>query len=67
MNIIANYYETFKKTGSSFEEYNRLLTEFINKYFPVLNNYTDPSHVVSSSMCRRLIPGSLLATLPENA
>jgi hypothetical protein len=67
MNIIAEYYKTIENPGSSFEGYNRLLTEFINKYFPVLKKYTDPSHVVSSSMCRRLIPGSLLAKLPEDA
>lgn len=64
MNIIAEYYKNIKN-DAGFIEYNRLLTEFINKYFSVLTKYTNPSHVVSSSMCRRLIPGSLLATLPE--
>ena len=65
MNIIAEYYKTVKNTGSSFEEYNRLLTEFINKYFPVLKKYTDPSHVVSTSICRRIIPGKVLEMIPE--
>lgn len=65
MNIIAEYYKNIKN-DAEFIEYNRLLTEFINKYFSVLKKYTDPSHVVSSSMCRRLIPGSLLAMLPED-
>jgi len=65
MNIIAEYYKNIKN-DAGFEEYNRLLTEFINKHFPILTKYTDPSHVVSSSMCRRLIPRSLLETLPED-
>lgn len=66
MNIIAEYYKTVKNTGSSFEEYNRLLTEFINKYFPVLTKYTDPSHVISTSICRRIIPGKVLEMIPED-
>ena len=63
MDMIAKYYVQ-NKNVSGLQEYNRLLSEFIDKYFPVLKKYTNPSHVVSSSMCRRLIPGHVMSRLP---
>ena len=63
MDAIAEYYTTIKKP-KGLTEYHQQLNTFIDKYFPVLKKYTDPSHVVSSSMCRRLIPGHVLRALP---
>ena len=56
MDAIAEYYQR-NKDEAGLQEYHQQLNEFIDKYFPVLKKYTDPSHVVSSSMCIRLIPG----------
>lgn len=56
MDAIAEYYQR-KKDEAGLQEYHQQLNKFIDKYFPVLKKYTDPSHVVSSSMCIRLIPG----------
>jgi hypothetical protein len=70
MDVIAEYYQQ-NKDEAGLQEYHRQLNEFIDKYFPVLKKYTDPSHVVSSSMCIRLIPGhvrhvmSRLSTIKE--
>ena len=63
MDAIAKYYTTIKNPEGLIE-YHEQLNTFIDKYFPVLKKYTDPSHVVSSSMCRRLIPGHVMSRLP---
>jgi len=63
MNSIAEYYTTIKDP-KGLTDYHKRLNEFIDKYFPVLKKYIDPSHVVSSSMCRRLIGKSLIHDLP---
>ena len=65
MDNIADYYQK-NKDVAGLRKYHKQLNEFINKYFPVLKKYTDPSHVVSSSMCRRLIPGHVMQNLPTN-
>ena len=62
MDIIAEYYGKIKD-DAGLQEYYKQLNEFINKYFPVLKKYTNPSHVVSSSMCIRLIPGYIVSRL----
>ena len=62
MDIIADYYGKIKD-DAGLQEYYRRLNALIDTYFPVLKKYTNPSHVVSSSMCRRLIPGHLLSGL----
>lgn len=63
MDTIADYYRKIKDSAG-LQEYHRLLSEFIDKYFPVLKKYTDPSHVVSSSICRRLISKDVMHELP---
>jgi hypothetical protein len=71
MDVIAEYYQQ-NKNDAGLQEYHQRLNKFIDKYFPVLKKYTDPSHVVSSSMCIRLIPGhvrhvmSRLSTIKED-
>ena len=62
MDIIADHYGKIKD-DAGLQEYNQKLNELIDKYFPVLKKYTNPSHVVSSSMCRRLIPGYIVSRL----
>ena len=63
MDAIADHYEKDKdRTG--LQTYYKKLNALIDTYFPVLKKYTDPSHVVSSSMCRRLIPGHVMSRLP---
>jgi len=62
MDVIADYYGKIKD-DAGLQEYYRQLNALIDKYFPVLKKYTDPSHVVSSSMCRRLIHRHLLSHL----
>jgi hypothetical protein len=64
MDNIAEYYRKIKD-DAGLQEYHQQLNEFINKYFPVLTKYTDPSHVVSSSMCRRLIPHHIMSRIDE--
>ena len=54
MDIIAEYYGKIKDYAG-LQEYYKQLNALIDRYFPVLKKYTNPSHVVSSSMCRRLI------------
>ena len=63
MDTIAKYYGIIKD-DAGLQVYYQQLNEFIDKYFPVLKKYSDPSHVVSSSMCRRLIPGHIVSRLP---
>lgn len=63
MDAIAEYYRTIKNP-QGLKEYHKQLNKFIDKYFPVLKKYTDPSHVVSSSMCRRLITKDVMRALP---
>ena len=68
MDAIADYYVK-NKGAAGLQEYHKQLNEFIDKYFPVLKKYTDPSHVVSSSMCIRLIPGHVrhvMSTIKED-
>jgi hypothetical protein len=62
MDIIADYYGKIKD-DAGLQEYYKQLNALIDRYFPVLKKYTNSSHVVSSSMCRRLIPGHLLSHL----
>jgi len=64
MNTIVNYYRLVKNDEAGLQEYYQELNDLIDKYFPVLKKYNDPSHVVSSSMCRRLIPGHVMCHLP---
>ena len=66
MDTIADYYRVVKDDEAGLQNYYKELNKFIDKYFPVLKKYTDPSHVVSSSMCRRLIPGHVMQNLPTN-
>ena len=63
MDAIADHYEE-DKDRIGLQTYYQKLNALIDKYFPVLKKYTDPSHVVSSSMCRRLIPGHVMSRLP---
>ena len=63
MDAIADHYEK-DKDRIGLQTYYQELNALIDKYFPVLKKYTDPSHVVSSSMCRRLIPGHVMSRLP---
>lgn len=62
MDAIADHYEK-DKDHTGLQTYYQELNALIDKYFPVLKKYTDPSHVVSSSMCRRLIPGHVMSRL----
>jgi hypothetical protein len=64
MNTIINYYRLVKNDEAGLQEYYQELNDLIDTYFPVLKKYTDLSHVVSSSMCRRLIPGHVMSRLP---
>ena len=66
MDTISDYYRVVKDDEAGLQNYYKELNKFIDKYFPVLKKYTDPSHVVSSSMCRRLIPGHVMQNLPTN-
>ena len=63
MDAIADHYEK-DKDRIGLQTYYQELNTLIDKYFPVLKKYTNPSHVVSSSMCRRLIPGHVMSRLP---
>ena len=67
MNTIVNYYIVVKNDEAGLQEYNQKLNELIDTYFPVLKQHgnQNPSHVVSSSMCRRLIPGHVMCRLPN--
>ena len=67
MNTIVNYYREVKKDEAGLQEYFQKLNELIDTYFPVLKQpgNQNPSHVVSSSMCRRLIPGHVMCRLPN--
>jgi hypothetical protein len=64
METINKYYRVVKNDEAGLQEYYQELNELIDTYFPVLKKHTDPSHVVSSSMCRRLIPGHVMCHLP---
>ena len=63
MKTIDDYYILVKNDEAGLQEYHQQLNEFIDKYFPVLKQNTDPSHVVSSSMCIRLIPVHVMSHL----
>ena len=62
MDIIADYYGKIKD-DAGLQEYYKQLNALIDKYFPVLKKYTNPSHVISSSMCRRLITKDVMSRL----
>ena len=63
MDIIAVHYGKIKD-DAGLQEYNQKLNELIDKYFPVLKKYTNSSHVISSSTCRRLITKDVMRLLP---
>jgi hypothetical protein len=63
MDIIADYYGKINDKAAGLQEYYRRLNKLIDTYFPVLKEYTNSSHVISSSMCRRLIPGYIVSRL----
>jgi len=65
MGTIDAYYIVVKNDEAGLQEYNQKLNELIDTYFPVLTKYKDPSHVVSSSMCRRLIPPHIMYRIAE--
>ena len=62
MDIIADYYGKIND-DAGLQEYYKQLNALIDKYFPVLKKYTNPSHIISSSSCRRLIPGYIVSRL----
>jgi hypothetical protein len=64
MDTIAKYYRKVKNDEAGLQKYYYELNKLIDTYFPDLKKYSDPSHVVSSSMCRRLIPGYVMSRLP---
>ena len=64
MGTIDDYYRIFKNDEAGLQEYYQRLNALIDTYFPVLKKHRNSSHVVSSSMCRRLIPGHVVCHLP---
>lgn len=64
MNTIVDFYRVFKQDEAGLQKYYKELNELIDKYFPFLKIKPDPSDVVSSSMCRRLIPRHIVSRLP---
>jgi hypothetical protein len=64
METIDNYYRIVKDDEAGLQEYYHQLNALVDTYFPVLKKHANPSHVVSSSMCRRLIPGHVVCHLP---
>ena len=64
MDTIAKYYRKVKNDEAGLQKYYYELNKLIDTYFPDLKKYSAPSHVVSSSMCRRLIPGYVMSRLP---
>jgi hypothetical protein len=64
MGTIDDYYRIVKNDEAGLQEYYHQLNALVDTYFPVLKKYANPSHVVSSSMCRRLIPGHVVCHLP---
>ena len=64
METIDEYYRIFKNDEAGLQEYYKQLNSLIDIYFPVLKNHRNSSHVVSSSMCRRFIPGHVVCQLP---
>lgn len=67
MDTITKYYRIIKGDEAGLQEYYRQLNEFMDNYFPVLKQYRDPSHVISSSMCMRLIPRHIVHSFPAIA
>lgn len=65
MNTIVNYYIVFKNDEAGLQEYNQKLNELIDTYFPDFKKRQNPSDVVSSSMCRRLIPPHIMYRIAE--
>jgi len=64
METIDEYYRIFKNDEAGLQEYYKQLNSLIDIYFPVLKKHRNSSHVVSSSMCRRFIPGHVVCQLP---
>lgn len=64
METIDDYYRIIKDDEAGLQEYYQRLNALIDTYFPVLKKHANPSHVVSSSMCRRFIPGHVVCKLP---
>lgn len=64
METIDEYYRIFKNDEAGLQEYYKQLNSLIDIYFPVLKKHRNSSHVVSSSMCRRFIPGHVVCHLP---
>ena len=64
METIDDYYRIIKDDEAGLQEYYKQLNSLIDTYFPVLKKHANPSHVVSSSMCRRFIPGHVVCKLP---
>jgi hypothetical protein len=64
MQTINDYYRIIKDDEAGLQEYYKQLNLLIDTYFPVLKEHKNPSHVVSSSMCRLFIPGHVMCNLP---
>lgn len=64
METIDQYYRILKDDEAGLQEYYQQLNALVDTYFPVLKKHANSSHVVSSSMCRRLIPGHVVCHLP---
>jgi hypothetical protein len=64
METIDDYYRIIKDDEAGLQEYYKQLNSLIDTYFPLFKKHANPSHVVSSSMCRRFIPGHVVCNLP---
>ena len=67
MKTIDDYYIVVKGDKAGLQKYNDELKKLIDTYFPDFKEQKNPSHVVSSSMCRRLIPGNIIHSLSSIA
>ena len=64
MDTIAKYYRKVKNDEAGLQKYYYELNKLIDTYFPDFKEKPNTSDVVSSSMCRRLIPGQIVSRLP---
>jgi len=64
MDTIAKYYRKVKDDEAGLQKYYYELNKLIDTYFPDFKEKPNTSDVVSSSMCRRLIPGHIVSRLP---
>jgi hypothetical protein len=64
MKTIDDYYRIVNSDEVGLQEYYDELNELIDTYFPEFKVHRDPSHVVSSSMARLLIPRHVMHNLP---